>query len=761
MQISELLNNVLAAAFHEAQHRGHEFLTPEHVLYAACHFPEGMAVIQEAGADPARLMKRLEQYFDSDYLTRGGADHQPVQSEGFSRMMQRAVLQVSSAQRQEVELGDVLAALWQDRESFAVHHLRAEGVDRVDFLQAVAQHSARADGVDAREEKAANREGSSLLERYGVDLTRKAREGELDPVIGREDILERTLQVLGRRRKNNPLHLGDPGVGKTAITEGLAQWIADGCCPEWLRSFRVISLDLGSMLAGTKYRGDFEARMKGVLQELEEAGDVLLFVDEIHNLVGAGSVNGSTLDASNLLKPFLMQGRVRCIGATTAEEYRKHFEKDRALARRFQTIEVPQPTEEVCVQILQGLKDRYEQHHHVRFRMEALRAAVSLSARFLNDRFLPDKAIDVLDEAGSLLRLQAGPVKEGERPRVIGVREIEEVLARMARIPVRTVSGGEQNRLRHLEEELLEVIYGQDDAVRLVVDAVKRSRAGFRHPDRPVGNFLFVGPTGVGKTELARQLARVMSVPLHRFDMSEYQEKHSVARLIGAPPGYVGFEEGGLLTETIRKTPHCVLLLDEIEKAHPDIFHTLLQVMDHATLTDNTGRKADFRQVILIMTSNAGARDLGRRAIGFQDRRLSLEGLDEAVNRIFTPEFRNRLDRVVAFQHLGQVQVEQVVLKEIRLFEEQLQERQVQLAVSAEAVAWLAGKAYSPELGAREVGRWVDRELRTPLVDPVLFGTLSRGGKVRVDLRDDALSLEMTSVERRRRVRAEEPLGVS
>ncbi|MBN1685216.1 MAG: AAA family ATPase, partial [Spirochaetales bacterium] len=605
--------------------------------------------------------------------------------------------------------------------------------DEFTGMEPAATEEAEDDGKRKRKKKDA-------LSQFTRDLTRAAKDGELEPLIGREVILERSIQVLCRRLKNNPILVGDPGVGKTAVAEGLAARIADGKVPQVLREYTLYALDMGALLAGTRYRGDFEERLKAVIGELERRKKVILFIDEIHTIVGAGAVSGGSMDASNLLKPALQAGHIRCMGSTTFDEYKKFFDRDRALSRRFQKIEVKETSPEETYEILLGLKERYEEYHNVTFTEGALKAAVDLSAQYINDRFLPDKAIDVIDEAGAYMRIQA--YKDGvETHYTLGEPEVERIIAKIAQIPERSVSVSEKDRLKNLENELKARIYGQDQAVDTVVQAVKRSRAGFRQPDKPVANFLFVGPTGVGKTELARQLADILGVPIHRFDMSEYQEKHTVARLVGSPPGYVGYEEGGLLTDAIRKTPHAVLLLDEIEKAHQDVFNVLLQVMDYATLTDNAGRKADFRNVIIIMTSNAGARDLGKALIGFGERRVSESAVKDAVERAFSPEFRNRLDKIVTFNGLDEGIVLQIVDKEIRFFATQLKEKKVEIEVSEECRKWIAREGFSNEFGARNVARLVQDKIKAYFVDEVLFGELSEGGRALVDIKDDEIAV--------------------
>lgn len=729
MELNPVLNDVLMAAFSEAKNKKHEYLTPEHILYASLNFDEGRNIIEGSGGDVRSLKKNIEDFFATKMEETD--TEEPRQSAGFQNVMERAIWHTASAQKNILDLGDVLVSILDEEESFAAYFLTLEGISRYELLKFISHgvsvfpEDPYEETVDDEIREEPEKHGAKIIEAYTTELTQKALDGEIDPLIGREDILERTIQVLCRRNKNNPVHVGDPGVGKTAITEGLAQRIADGNVPDALKGLKIYSLDMGSLLAGTKFRGDFEERMKRVIAELKKMNDVILFIDEIHTVVGAGAVSGGSMDASNMLKPVLSSGSIKCIGSTTYEEYKKYFDKDRALSRRFQKIEIPEPTIEDTIKILQGIKDRYEEYHSVSYTDESLRAAAELSAKFINDRHLPDKAIDVIDEAGSyakIYRAAEGGVLE------ISHEDVERVVARIAKLPERSVSSSEKNRLKDLSIELNREIFGQEKAIELVVDAIKRSRAGFGNPDKPIASLLFVGPTGVGKTELARQLAYNLGVELHRFDMSEYQERHTVARLIGAPPGYVGYDEGGLLTEAIRKTPYSVLLLDEIEKAHQDIFNTLLQVMDYATLTDNTGKKADFRNVIIIMTSNAGAREIGKKQVGFDERHVKEDAIDSAVERIFSPEFRNRLDSIVTFNDLDEKIILDIVGKEINKFAAQLAEKNVTLEVTDECRKWLADKGYSREFGAREIGRLVQDKLKKFFVDEVLFGRLANGG---------------------------------
>jgi ATP-dependent Clp protease ATP-binding subunit ClpA len=750
MKVNQEVQAIFNAAYNEAKLRNHEYLTPEHILYAGLSFEKVRSVLEGCDADIDQLRRGIEAFFEQKVPIVKNAE--PVQTSGFQAVIERAVMQSQAAGKEEVEISDLLVSLYDEERTYAGYYMRKLGIKRLQLLE-VLSHGMPEDEseepLDALDEEAENKtesEGKDKksvrpgpLERFTTDLTALAAQGKLEPVIGRETEIERTVQVLCRRLKNNPIHVGDAGVGKTAITEGLAQRIVAGNIPPRLKDYTIYSLDMGALLAGTKFRGDFEERVKKVVDLLLKKEKAILFIDEIHTIVGAGAVTGGSMDASNLLKPALTSGKLRCIGSTTYDEYNKIFEKDRALSRRFQKIDIVEPTLTETTEILKGLRPKYEEYHKVHYSDEALEAAVRLSSQFITERRLPDKAIDVIDEAGARARMNAYKLSpEAENSILdIAVPEIETVVAKIARIPERSVSSTEKDKLSGLDSALKAVVFGQDQAIDSVVKAVKRSRAGFRAPDKPVANFLFVGPTGVGKTELARQLARQLGITLHRFDMSEYQEKHTVSRLIGSPPGYVGYEEGGLLTDAIRKSPHAVVLLDEIEKAHPDIYNILLQIMDYATLTDNQGRKADFRNVILIMTSNAGARDVGKNLIGFGERSMTDSALDEAVERAFTPEFRNRLDAVVHFNSLPMPMIERIVVKALDDFREQLLEKKVALVTTDALIKYLADKGYSREFGARNIGRLVEDKIKSFFVDEVLFGRLEHGGTANADVVGD------------------------
>jgi ATP-dependent Clp protease ATP-binding subunit ClpA len=743
-RLNRELQLMLEAAAREAMSRRHPYLTVEHLLYALAFDPRGAEVLRGAGAEVARLKAELEKFFEEDLERDGEEPTKPArlhQTLAFHRVLEHALHHAASAEKEEVEAGDLLAAIFQEPDSHAVSLLRAQGVSRLDVLRFLShgiskEPGAEEEGAPIGAEEDEGEAASDPLEAFTTNLTARAAEGKLDPLVGRELEIERAVHVLARRRKNNPLFVGESGVGKTALAEGLARAIHEGRVPEEMRGAEIFALDLGSLLAGTRYRGDFEARFKALVAAVRRRPQPILFIDEIHTILGAGAAQGATVDASNMLKPLLQSGELRCIGSTTYGEFR-HFERDRALARRFQKIDVNEPSPEETIRILEGLAPRYEEHHGVKYSQPALRAAVELSARHLTDRFLPDKAIDVMDEAGAAVRL-----RPGSRRRQVSVRDVENLVARMARIPSVRATHSDRAHLERLEEDLRAVVYGQDACVATVARAVKRGRAGLGAPERPVGSFLFLGPTGVGKTELAKQLAQCLRVPFLRFDMSEYMEKHAVSRLIGAPPGYVGYDQGGQLVESVRKHPHAVLLLDEIEKAHPDVFNILLQVMDHATLTDNQGREADFRHITLIMTSNVGARELSGRAIGFGDAARG-SGRKE-LERLFSPEFRNRLDEVVTFDALPPEVMLRVVDKFVRELSEQLAERRVSLELSDAARAWLAERGHDPLMGARPLARVIQTAVKDPLADDLLFGRLAKGGRVRVDVAEDALVFDVT-----------------
>lgn len=739
--LSRELERIIGGAVQEVKMRQHEFLTLEHLLYSYTIDANGQSLLHGCGVDVDRLRRQLVQFFTDHLETSIRPEHEIVQTVSLQRAMQRAILHMQSAGKSQVHVGDFLAAMMEEEEAFAVYYLKAQGLTRLTVLEFISHQMP--DG--AGETKTEDSSKQSALEQYTVDLVARARAGGIDPLVGREEELKRTLQVLSRRKKNNPVFVGDPGVGKTAVSEGLALMIAQGKVPEQFAEARVFALDMGSLLAGTKYRGDFEARLKGVIAELKAIPGAILSIDEIHTIIGAGSTSGGSMDASNILKPVLASGELRCIGSTTYEEYKNHFEKDRALSRRFQKIDILEPSVAESERILLGLKPYYEKFHGVKYQPSAIAAAVELSARHINDRCLPDKAIDVIDEAGAIFVLSGD-----KRRKSVTRRDIEEVVARMARIPSSRVTSSDRDRLAQLETDLGSQVFGQEEAVQALAKAIKRSRAGLGNMERPVGSFLLMGPTGVGKTEVAKQLATCLSVNFIRFDMSEYMEKHAVARLIGAPPGYVGFEQGGLLTDAIRKTPHCVLLLDEIEKAHADMFSILLQVMDHATLTDNSGRQADFRNVVLLMTSNAGAREMSGNAIGFKagvEEDRASRGM-AAIEKLFSPEFRNRLDAVIPFRSLNQEIMEKIVDKFMAELSDQLAAKNVSLVLDAEARAWLAKKGFDPAFGARPLGRLIQKEIKDVLADELLFGELATGGSTHIRLKDDALHFTFAKREK-------------
>jgi len=742
--ISKELSATLGFAVKEAKRRRHEYVSIEHILFAILNDPNGIEIIENCGGDIDNLLDALESFFD-EKIERipEGNDYVLQQTIGFQRVIQRAVNHARSAEKQEVAVADVLASIFLEKDSHAEYFLSSQGVTRLDVLNYISHNISKdpfeggPEGlVRPGKEERDRRQKSNPLALFTLNLIEMAAEGKLDPLIGREIELERTMQVLCRRRKNNPVFVGDPGVGKTAMAEGLAQKIQKGEVPELLQDMEIFSLDLGGMLAGTKFRGDFEQRLKGVIAELQKKPKAILFIDEIHTIVGAGATSSGSMDASNILKPVLASGEIRCIGSSTFEEFKNHFEKDRALSRRFEKIEIMEPPVSEAIQILKGLRSRYEEHHEIVYTDAALKAAAELSVKYLRDRYLPDKAIDVIDEAGAYIRLSGSSKRKKINP-----ADIEKIVAKMARVPTQSVSTSDRSKLENLEKGLKQVVFGQDGAISALVTSIKRSRAGLGSPERPVGCFLFTGPTGVGKTEVSLQVARILGVEFIRFDMSEYMEKHTVARLIGAPPGYIGFDQGGLLTDGIRKHPHSVLLMDEIEKAHPDLFNILLQVMDHATLTDNNGRKADFRNVILMMTSNAGSREMSAANIGFgQTHKGAQSKGKKAIEKLFSPEFRNRLDEIITFNALNLDIMEMIVDKFIAELNQQLAIKRVALTISPAVRTWLAEKGHDPAYGARPLGRVVQIEIKDKLADEILFGALQHGGHVSLDMADDQLT---------------------
>ncbi|RLB69215.1 MAG: ATP-dependent Clp protease ATP-binding subunit ClpA [Deltaproteobacteria bacterium] len=736
--ISKDLEYTILAAFREAQNRAHEYLCVEHLLYALLHNEQGTEIIRNCGGDPEILKRQLEIYFNTKMASLPADKRQaPVETLAFQRLIQRTILHVQAAEKEEAGIGDMLAAIFEEEDSHACYFLRQQDITRLVVLNYLA-HGIKKDGKNPVEKKskpetdqAAEKPGKedSFLEKFTVNLLEQAAHGRIDPLIGRQQEMQRTLQVLCRRQKNNPLYVGEPGVGKTAMAEGLALRIFSGEVPDILKDFEMFTLDLGALLAGTKFRGQFEERLKGVINELQQKKKAILFIDEIHTIVGAGATSGGSMDASNILKPFLANGNLRCIGATTHEEYKLNFSKDRALSRRFQKIQLPEPSIEETIKILRGLRQRYEEHHHISYTPAALRAAAELTSQYLTDRYLPDKAIDVIDEAAAAVQL----LPEAQRRKRITPADIERVVSLIARVPVQKTGKRSADNLVSLESNLKRLIFGQDQAITALSKALKRSQAGLNNPDRPLGCFLFTGPTGVGKTEVSRQTAALLGVKFIRFDMSEYMEKHAVARLIGAPPGYVGFDQGGQLTEQVRKHPHCIILLDEIEKAHPDIFNILLQIMDYATLTDNNGLKADFRHAILIMTSNAGAREMAGNTIGFGD--LSQDVSDKgrkALEKLFAPEFRNRLDETIFFQPLDQEIMIKVVDKFLAGLDHFLARKNVEFSITDKAKTWLARHGYDPKFGARPLDRLIQDTIKDPLAEEILSGRLRNGGRVRV-----------------------------
>jgi ATP-dependent Clp protease ATP-binding subunit ClpA len=753
--LSSELEYCLNEAFQQARTKRHEYMTVEHLLLAIIDIPGVNEILKACGADLVRLRRDLEQFIDeSTPRLPEGSDQDVQPTLGFQRVLQRAVFHVQSGGKKEVRGENVLVAIFGEKQSHAVYLLGLQDIARLDVVNFIShglsklrdeqagqqpRSGASGEGEDGEGEASAN-----ALDTYATNLNRKAREGKIDPLIGRESEVERTIQVLCRRRKNNPLYVGEAGVGKTAIAEGLARMIIEGRVPEVLAKCTIYALDMGALLAGTKYRGDFEKRFKAVINELRKDPGAVLFIDEIHTVIGAGAASGGVLDASNLIKPVLSSGELRCIGSTTYREYRGIFEKDHALARRFQKIDITEPSIPQTIEILKGLRSRFEEHHGITYTDEALAAAVELAARHINERQLPDKAIDVIDEAGASVRLEPA----ANRSTVVDVGKVEAVIAKMARIPPKSVSASDRDQLKNLERDLKLVIFGQDPAVGALASAIKMARSGLREPEKPVGAFLFAGPTGVGKTEVTRQLAHCLGIELIRFDMSEYMERHTVSRLIGAPPGYVGFDQGGLLTEAIAKHPHAVLLLDEIEKAHPEVFNLLLQVMDHGTLTDNNGRKADFRNVILVMTTNAGAQEMSRGTMGFMQQDHVTDGM-AAITRLFSPEFRNRLDAIIQFAPLGREAILRVVDKLVMQLEAQLESNGVTIELEAAARQWIADRGYDPAMGARPMARVIQEHVKRPLAEQLLFGELAKGGHVRIVVNsDDTLGMVATPATR-------------
>ena len=751
---AQTLEKTLHAALSHASERSHEYATLEHLLFALIDDPDAAQVMEACGVDLSDLGDVVRQYLDQEYQSLKTEEKgDPAPTAGFQRVIQRAILHVQSSGKDTVTGANVLVALFSERDSYAVYFLQQQDMSRLDAVSFISHgigkggkrneerspKGSEEQSPQAEEKADAKNKKDSALDQFTVNLNAKAEAGKVDPLIGRGPEVDRTVQILCRRSKNNPLYVGDPGVGKTAIAEGLARKIVEGDVPEVLSEAVIYSLDMGSLLAGTRYRGDFEERLKQVVAELEKMPHAILFIDEIHTVIGAGATSGGAMDASNLLKPALSGGSIRCIGSTTYKEFRNHFEKDRALLRRFQKIDVNEPTIEDTIKILKGLKSAFEEHHKVKYTADALKTAVELSARYINDRKLPDKAIDVVDEVGAMQML----VPPSRRKKTITAHEIEKVISTMARIPPKSVSSDDKRALGNLEKDLKRVVFGQDKAIDVLSTAMKLSRAGLRDPAKPIGSFLFSGPTGVGKTEVAKQLASIMGIPIQRFDMSEYMERHSVSRLIGAPPGYVGYDQGGLLTDAVDQQPHCVLLLDEIEKAHPDLFNILLQVMDNGRLTDHHGKTVDFRNVVLIMTTNAGASDMAKQGIGFGD--VSKEDAsEEAVKQMFSPEFRNRLDAIVPFAYLGKETVSRVVDKFILQLELQLAEQNVHIQCDSDARDWLGDCGYDKLYGARPMARLIQEKVKQPLAEELLFGKLARGGEVHVSVKDEALSFELT-----------------
>ncbi|WP_446899131.1 ATP-dependent Clp protease ATP-binding subunit ClpA [Clostridium sp. LBM24168] len=741
MKLDKIVNEIINAAYDEAKYCKHEYFTPEHVLYASLFFLEGIDIIEGCGGNVQDIKRDLMQYFN-DHIAITDKENEPVETVSLQNIITSAGEHVLASEKEIIRLGDIFISIYDEEKSFASYYLKKQGIKRIDILNYIT-HGISEKGVEYNEKSEqkynfeSDFQNTTKIDDFTTELTQKARKGEIDPLIGREDILDRTMQVLTRRTKNNPIHVGEPGVGKTAITEGLAKLIVDDKVPGKLKNSKIYSLDMGAVLAGTKYRGDFEERIKNILRTIEKEDKPIVYIDEIHTIIGAGSVSGNSLDAANILKPFLTNGKIKFIGATTYDEYKKVFEKDRALSRRFQKIEVPEPSVEDTYKILTGIKGQYEKFHNITYNDDALKAAVELSSKYINDRFLPDKAIDIIDETAAYARLHS----ETDDNILILKEDIEKTVSSIAKIPQESVSKDESAVLKNLESTLKNKIFGQDKAIRSLTRAIKRSRAGFNDDNKTIANLLFVGPTGVGKTEITKQLAKTMGIPLVRFDMSEYQEKHTVARLIGSPPGYVGYEEGGLLTDAIRKTPYCVLLLDEIEKAHPDVLNVLLQLMDYATLTDNAGRKTDFKNIILIMTSNAGARSVGKSLMGFRNRIMEEDAIDKAVENVFSPEFRNRLDDIIVFNAIDRDMAYLVAKKVLKEFEDKLKAKKINIEITEKCYDFLASKGMSLEYGAREIIRIVNQEIKPYFVDKVLFDEEIHNNDVIIDAQDGKIEI--------------------
>ncbi len=753
--LSKDVEHTLNVAFQDARDKKHEFITVEHLLLALADNSAAASILHACGADLEMLKRDLNSFIDETTPLLNDEERETQPTLGFQRVLQRAVFHVQSSGKREVSAANILVAIFGEQDSQAVYFLNDQNINRLDIVNYISHGISKYAGDEMDnmsiapevDHEAEEDQAKSPLENYATNLNLKAKSGHIDPLIGREPELQRLIQVLCRRRKNNPLLVGEAGVGKTAIAEGLAKKIVDKEVPEVLAESTVYCLDMGALLAGTKYRGDFEKRLKGILTQLRKEKHAILFIDEIHTIIGAGSTSGGVMDASNLIKPMLSSGELKCIGSTTYQEYRGIFEKDRALARRFQKIDINEPSVDDTIQILLGLKSRFEEHHRIKYSKEALRTAAELAERYITDRQLPDKAIDVIDEAGAYQRL----LPTGKRKKTIGVKDVENIIAGIARIPAKHVSHSDKEKLRNLERNLKMVVYGQNDAISTLITAIKMSRSGIGNSSKPIGSFLFAGPTGVGKTEVTNQLAKIMGIELIRFDMSEYMERHTVSRLIGAPPGYVGYDQGGLLTEAVTRNPHAVLLLDEVEKAHPDVFNLLLQVMDHGTLTDNNGRKADFRNVIIIMTTNAGAEQMSRPSIGFTHQDHSRDGM-EIIKRSFSPEFRNRLDAIIQFASLTPDIIVSVVDKFIIELESQLEEKKVTLQVEDAAREWLALNGYDPKMGARPMARTIQDYIKKPLAEELLFGKLAKGGHIRIDVKDDKLSFDIRTMSETARV---------